>query len=70
LALPVSDNPKAERAGNLEFPPNCLPVEDLIAIGYPRPAPFITARDPVSFMERTAGLANRSMPNLFFKVPA
>jgi hypothetical protein len=28
-----------KRAGNVEIPPYCLPVEDVIAIGYPRPAP-------------------------------
>jgi hypothetical protein len=50
----------------LEFPPHCLPVEDLTAVGYPRPAPFFTASDPVFFMERTAGLVNGSIPNSSF----
>jgi hypothetical protein len=38
---------KIKRAGNREFPPDCLLVEDLTAIGYPRPAPLFTASDPV-----------------------
>jgi hypothetical protein len=41
--------------------PNRLPVEDLTAIGYPRPAPSLTASDPVFFGGRTARAANRSM---------
>jgi hypothetical protein len=36
------------------------------AVGYPRPAPFFTASDPVFFMERTAGLVNGSFPNSSF----
>jgi hypothetical protein len=39
-----------KRAGDPEFPPNCLPVEDLTAVGYPRPAPFFTASDLVFFI--------------------
>jgi hypothetical protein len=40
--------------------PNRLLVEDLTAIGYPRPAPSLTASDHVFFEGRTAGPANRS----------
>jgi hypothetical protein len=39
---------------------NRLLVEDLTAIGYPRPAPLLAASDPVFFGDRTAGAANRS----------
>jgi hypothetical protein len=43
-----------------EFPPNRLLVEDLTAIGYPRPAPLLAASDHVFFEDRTARTANRS----------
>jgi hypothetical protein len=51
--------------------PNRLLVEDLTAIGYPRPAPSLTASDPVFFEGRTAGTANRSVAKsgLFTFVP-
>jgi hypothetical protein len=46
--------------------PNRLLVEDLSAIGYPRPAPSLTASDHVFFGGRTSGEANRSVfINLF-----
>jgi hypothetical protein len=41
--------------------PNRLLVEDLTAFGYPRPAPSLTASDPVFFEGRTARAANRSI---------
>jgi hypothetical protein len=40
--------------------PNCLLVEDLSAIGYPRPAPSLTASDHVFFEGRTARTEKRS----------
>jgi hypothetical protein len=40
--------------------PNRLLVEDLTAIGYPRPAPLLAASDHVFFEDTTAGPANRS----------
>jgi hypothetical protein len=40
--------------------PNRLLVEDLTAIGYPRPAPLLAASDHVFFEDRTARTANRS----------
>jgi hypothetical protein len=40
--------------------PNRLLVEDLSAIGYPRPAPSLTASDHVFFEGRTARAENRS----------
>jgi hypothetical protein len=40
--------------------PNRLLVEDLTAIGYPRPAPLLAASDHAFFEDRTAGPANRS----------
>jgi hypothetical protein len=46
--------------------PNRLLVEDLTAIGYPRPAPSLTASDPVFFGGRTARAANRSVFHYLF----
>jgi hypothetical protein len=40
--------------------PDSLLVEDLTAIGYPRPAPLLAASDDVFFGNRTAGPAIRS----------
>jgi hypothetical protein len=40
--------------------PNRLLVEDLSAIGYPRPAPSLTASDHVFFEGRTARTEKRS----------
>jgi hypothetical protein len=42
------------------FPKNRLLVEDLTAIGYPRPAPLLAASDHVFFEDRTAQAAKRS----------
>jgi hypothetical protein len=48
------------------FPKNRLLVEDLTAVGYPRPAPLLAASDHVFFGGRTAGAAKRStFINLF-----
>jgi hypothetical protein len=50
--------------------PNRLLVEDLSAIGYPRPAPSLTASDHVFFEGRTARAANRSVFHLSIFKPA
>jgi hypothetical protein len=56
---------KIKRAGD-PVSLNRLLVEDLTAIGYPRPAPLLAASDHVFFEDRTAGAANRSaLINLF-----
>jgi hypothetical protein len=48
------------------FPQNRLLVEDLTAVGYPRPAPLLAASDHVFFEDRTAEPENRSTEvNLF-----
>jgi hypothetical protein len=49
--------------------PNRLLVEDLTAIGYPRPAPLLAASDHVFFEDRTAGAANRSALIYFISSP-
>jgi hypothetical protein len=57
---------KQKRAGNSRFPQNRLLVEDLTAVGYPRPAPLLAASDHVFFEDRTVGTAKRStFINLF-----
>jgi len=50
--------------------PNRLLVEDLSAIGYPRPAPSLTASDHVFFAGRTGGPAIRSVFHLSIFMPA
>jgi hypothetical protein len=48
------------------FPRHRLLVEDLTAIGYPRPAPLLAASDHAFFEGRTAAKAKRSARiNLF-----
>jgi hypothetical protein len=57
---------KRKRAGNAEFPPYCLPVEDVIAFGYPRPAPSFRQRAiPSSSLNKTLHPENRSASFLF-----
>jgi hypothetical protein len=56
---------KIKRAGD-PVSLNRLLVEDLTAVGYPRPAPLLAASDHVFFEDRTAGAAKRSaFINLF-----
>jgi hypothetical protein len=55
-----------KRAGNVEFPPYCLPVEVVIAIGYPRPAPSLTASDPAFFVEIKPSTRKIVPPPLLF----
>jgi hypothetical protein len=51
--------------------PNRLLVEDLSAIGYPRPAPLLAASDHVFFGGRTARAANRfRVPFIYFHARA
>ncbi|HEV7880788.1 hypothetical protein [Bradyrhizobium sp.] len=59
--MTISEAKQNEQA--IGVSPNRLLVEDLTAIGYPRPAPSLTASDPVFFEGRTAGPANRSVAN-------
>ena len=49
--------------------PNRLLVEDVTAVGYPRPAPLLAASDHVFFEDRTAGAANRSAVIYLFSSP-
>jgi hypothetical protein len=62
--LGAKQNEQAIRAS-----PNRLLVEDLTAIGYPRPAPLLAASDHVFFGDRTAGTANRSALIYFISSP-
>jgi hypothetical protein len=50
------------------FPQNRLLVEDLTAVGYPRPAPLLAASDHVFFEDTTTRPANRSAPFILFSI--
>jgi hypothetical protein len=52
---------KTKTSRQSRFPQNRLLVEDLTAVGYPRPAPLLAASDHVFFGSRTAGAAKRSI---------
>jgi hypothetical protein len=60
------DNGIKKRAGD-PVSLNRLLVEDLTAVGYPRPAPLLAASDHVFFEDTTAGAANRSQLFFYFQ---
>jgi hypothetical protein len=64
----VDGRRKIKRAGD-PVSLNRLLVEDLTAIGYPRPAPLLAASDHVFFEDRTAGAAKRSRVIKLFSWP-
>jgi hypothetical protein len=62
------DNGIKKRAGD-PVSLNRLLVEDLTAVGYPRPAPLLAASDHVFFVDRTAGATKRSVLINLFSCP-
>jgi hypothetical protein len=67
LLAMTKETPQNKNEQAIRVSPNRLLVEDLTAVGYPRPAPLLAASDHVFFEDRTAGAANRSALIFYFQ---